>query len=69
MTQSLLWIVLHVFFAHYLVALMVTEILIWVLESLALYFVPSNRLALKDALLLGLSMNLVSFGMGWFLPV
>ncbi len=68
-TQSLLWIVLNLFFGHYLMALLVAEILIWAIESVLLYSLPANRLRFSEASLLSLMMNLVSFGLGWFLPV
>ncbi len=67
-TQSILWLVLNIFFRHYLTALLVTEFLIWLLESLFLYSVPANRLRISDAMILSLSMNLMSFALGWFLP-
>ena len=68
LTQSFLWIVLNLFFKHYLIALLVAEILIWTAESFFLYSVPANRLRFVDAVLLGLSMNLMSFALGLFLP-
>lgn len=68
-TQSLLWIVLNFFFSNYLVALLVAEILIWLIESLALYSIPANQLKLIDAISLSLGMNLLSLTLGWFLPV
>jgi hypothetical protein len=68
-TQSLLWLTLNLFFRHYLITLIVAEILIWLMEGALLYFVPANRLRFANALLLSLGMNLVSFGIGWFLPV
>jgi len=68
-TQSLLWISLNLFFRHYLIALLVTEFLIWILESLLLYSVPANRLYFTDAFFLSLGMNLFSFAAGWFLPM
>ncbi|HEX6036284.1 MAG TPA: hypothetical protein VFY83_17730, partial [Anaerolineales bacterium] len=37
-TQSLLWVVLNLFFQNYLVTLLTSEILIWVIESGFLYF-------------------------------
>ena len=67
-TQSLLWIVLNLFFQHYLIALVVSEFLIWVFEGLVLYVVPANQLRFTEAVILSLSMNLVSFALGWFLP-
>ena len=48
---------------------MVSEVLIWGIESILLYSVPANQLPFKDAVLLSLSMNLTSFAIGWFLPV
>lgn len=68
-TQSLLWLVLNLLFQHYLIALFVAEILIWLIESLLLYNVPANRLHFGDAILLSLCMNLTSFALGWFLPI
>jgi hypothetical protein len=60
--------VLNLFFQNYLVALLVGECLIWVFESLVLYVVPANQLRFIEAISLSLSMNLVSFALGWFLP-
>jgi hypothetical protein len=68
-TQSMLWIVLNLFFQHYLVALLIAEVLIWMIESLLLYRFPANQLGLPEAVLLSLLMNLASFVVGWFLPV
>ena len=68
-TQSLLWVVLNLFFRYYLIALLAAEILIWMMESVLLYYVPANRLRFTDAILLSLSMNLTSFTLGWFLPI
>lgn len=68
-TQSFLWVVLNIFFQHYLLVLLVAEILIWTIESILLYSVAANRLYITEAILLSLSMNLVSFALGWFLPV
>jgi hypothetical protein len=68
-TQSLLWLGLNLFFRDYLVALAIAEVLIWGMESSLLYSVSANQLRLKEAILLSLSMNLVSFVIGWFLPV
>lgn len=67
-TQSLLWVVLTLFFQQYLASLLIAEISIWAIESLLLFAVPSNRLRLTEAVLLSLSMNLVSFALGLFLP-
>jgi hypothetical protein len=68
-TQLLLWMVLNVFFGHYLVTLFFAELCIWGIESLILYFYPYNRLKLGEAITLSLVMNLASFGIGWFIPV
>ena len=67
-TQSLLWIVLNLFFQNYLIVLLVGEILIWIIESILLFLVPANRLQFMEAVFLSLSMNLASFMLGWFLP-
>jgi hypothetical protein len=69
MTQSFLWVVLNIFFQHYLIVLIMAEILIWIMESVLLYSVAANRLRFTDAILLSLSMNLVSLTLGWFLPL
>ncbi len=68
-TQSLLWLALNLFFQHYLATLLISEVLIWMLESLFLYALPANRLRLGEAILLSLGMNLASFAAGWFLPM
>jgi len=68
-TQLLLWGILTFFFKQYLIALLVAEIFIWIIESLALYFVPANRLQFTEAISLSLGMNLVSFALGWMLPI
>lgn len=68
-TQSILWIVLNKFSDHYLTALLVSEICIWWMEGLFLYLFPRNNLKLGEALVLSLIMNLVSFTIGWFLPM
>ena len=67
-TQSLLWAALNFFYSYYLIALLIAEILVWLMESLILYLVRSNRLRLDEAMSLSLGMNLISFGLGWFLP-
>jgi hypothetical protein len=69
LTQSLLWIVLNLFFRQYLVTLILAEVFIWVSEGLLLHAIPANRLQLVTAFSLSLGMNLSSFGIGWFLPV
>lgn len=68
-TQSLLWVVLNLFFQNYLITLLTSEILIWVIESGFLCFIPANHLNLKDAIVLSLEMNAMSFAIGWFLPI
>jgi len=68
-TQSLLWVVLNLSFQHYLITLLIAEILIWMIESVLLWFLPANRLRFADAVFLSLSMNLSSFALGWFLPI
>ncbi len=68
-TQSLLWVALSLFYQHYLVVLLIAEILIWVIESFMLYSLRFNQLKIREAFVLSLMMNLSSFGVGWFLPV
>ena len=68
-TQALLWIMLHVFFHYYLAALLISEIFIWLLESILIYFPNQDQLTLRNAILLSLCMNALSFGVGWLLPV
>ena len=68
LTQSLLWIGLNLFFQNYLVTLLTAEILIWIIESILLSSIRLNHLNLKEATLLSLGMNALSFGLGWFLP-
>ena len=68
-TQPLLWLVLQVFIRNYLVALIIAEFWIWVIEGVILFLYPYNRLRLRDALGLSLAMNLASFAAGWFLPI
>ncbi len=69
LTQGLLWLVLSLFYQHYLGVLLVAEVLIWFLEGLLLWRVPVNRLVWREALGLSLVMNLASFGAGWLLPL
>ena len=68
-TQSFLWVVVNLFFQHYLIALILSELLIWMVESALLYYIPANRLQIAGAMLLSLGMNLTSLVAGWFLPV
>lgn len=65
----MLWLVLSVFFRYYATALFIAEVLIWLIESVLLSLPVKNSLKWNDALCLSLVMNLVSFGVGWFLPV
>jgi len=67
-TQSFLWIVLSLFFQHYIIALFIAEIIIWMIESFLLYWFSANQLHLQEAVLISLLMNLASFAFGWFLP-
>lgn len=69
LTQVVLWAVLRIFFQYYLITLFVSEVLIWLGESLLLYYLVKEQLKLFEAFLLSLCMNTVSFGVGWFLPV
>lgn len=69
LTQSILWVVLNLFFARYLSALLISEFFIWLIESAFLRFFPGTQLGWKESILLSLVMNLSSFGLGWFLPV
>ena len=69
LTQVALWAVLRIFFQQYLVALFVSEMLIWLVESFLLYHLVKEQLKLSDAFVLSLMMNAASFGIGWFLPV
>jgi hypothetical protein len=69
LTQSLLWTVLNLFFRHYGATLWIAEFLIWAIEGLCLYGFRFNRLTVREAIWLSLSMNLASFGLGWLLPV
>jgi hypothetical protein len=69
LTQIALWAVLRVFFQQYLLALFISEVLIWLVESLLLFYLVKEQLKLFEAVILSLMMNVVSFGVGWFLPV
>ena len=66
-TQSFLWGALIALPAYYLMTLFTVEIVIVGIESLAFYWIRQNRLSWREALILGLLMNLVSFSTGWFL--
>jgi hypothetical protein len=69
LTQSLLWAILQVFFNHYLIALFMMEVLIWLVESLLLFHLSKGQMYLKSAMIVSLLMNLASFGIGWLMPV
>ena len=69
LTQSLLWVMLNLFFQNYLLALLVAEIFIWIIETVLLYSIPANELSLKEASLLSLGINALSLAVGWLLPV
>jgi len=69
LTQPPLWLALTVFYRAYLPTLLLAELGIWLVEAAILRLVPANRLAWGKALALSLGMNLVSFGIGWLLPV
>jgi len=68
-TQSLLWVVLNLFFQHYVITLSFAEILIWLMESFMLYHFSSNQLNLREAVFLSMFMNSCSFVLGLFVPV
>lgn len=68
-TQFFLWIVLGIFFRNYLIVLSIAEILIWLIEGVMLYYVRATRLAITEAVLLSVLMNLASLTTGWYLPV
>lgn len=68
-TQSLLWAVLSLFYQHYLVALLIAEIAIWLIEGRLFYSLRANRLGGGESLLLSMMMNLSSFGFGWLWPI
>ena len=69
LTQFFLWIMLNLFFQHYLVTLCFAEILIWMIESYLLYRFPANQLRFPQAAFLSLIMNLASFAIGLLLPI
>jgi hypothetical protein len=68
-TQIFLWFLLNIFFQHYLVTLVLAEVLIWMIESIFLYLFHANEFRLQEAILLSLTMNLTSFALGWYLPI
>ena len=68
-TQSMLWIMLNLFYRQYLISLTIGEILVWMIESLILYVISANKLTLAEAAILSLVMNISSLAIGWFTPV
>jgi hypothetical protein len=68
-TQCFLWIVVNLFFQHYLATLLAAEVFIWILEGFVLCYVSANQLTFTEAISLSLSMNLLSFALGWVLPI
>ena len=69
LTQGMLWLILKIFFQQYILTLITAEVLIWLIESVLLYYLMLKQLSLRSAVLLSLCMNALSFGVGWFLPV
>ena len=69
LTQPMLWIVLTLSFRYYLVALAITEIMIWGIESILFHTVSAKHLSLKEAGLLIFVLNGISLGLGWFVPI
>lgn len=68
-TQWVLWMALVRGFREYLATLLVAEVVIVVLEALALYAFRANALAWREALALSVLMNGASFAVGMALPV
>jgi hypothetical protein len=66
-TQSLLWVVLNLFFQYYVATLLIAEVLIWLIEGALFYIFRLNQLSLGESLFFSLLMNLSSFALGWFL--
>jgi hypothetical protein len=69
LTQILLWTVLNMFPNDYQATLFISEIILWGVEGMILFFYRPNQLKLAQALLLSLTINLASFTLGWFLPI
>ncbi len=69
LTQSMLWVVLNLFFDHYRIALLTSEVCIVWIEGAFLRLFPDTRLTWKESIVLSLAMNVSSFSIGWFLPV
>jgi len=68
-TQSFLWVVLSLFFQHYILTLLIAEVFIWMIESFLLYRFSARQFRLQEAMFVSLLMNLASFALGWFLPI
>lgn len=69
LTQPLLWFWLALFYPAYWAALIFGELLIFLGEAVLLKLIPANRLSWREAILLSLLMNSLSFGAGIFLAV
>ena len=69
MTQPILWFSLVIFFRHYMAALIIAEVLIWLAESLLMRRLSGIRLDWKITLVLSFCMNAASAGFGFWLPV
>jgi hypothetical protein len=68
-TQAILWLWLRISYPFYIPALLIAEILIWLVESLLLQKLSSGRLNRRDAAILSFYMNAASFSIGVFLPI
>jgi len=69
LTQSALWLALTLFYRAYLPTLLLAEAIIWLIEAAILRLVCATQLSWSGALVLSLGINLLSFGIGWLLPV
>ncbi len=67
-TQPLLTLGLGVFYRFYPQALLIGEAMIWLGEAFFLARIPANRLDWRQACVLSLMMNSLSFGVGLALP-
>lgn len=69
-TQFALWAALNTFIAGNAMLLTIgLEIIIWGVEALIFYLPQQKDIALKEAALLSLLLNLISFGIGLLLPI
>lgn len=68
-TQTGLWLLLSFLPGSYLPILISAEVLIWFIEGLCFIAVSRNRLRIREAMLLSLLRNLISFGIGAILPI